>query len=171
MALQIQSLRGLGHIPNGYNPTEARRLAPLVAASPGNLRLVEDFQVAAGANPDGKLGPYTVDAVRYFGGDPPPSRYPVGRTEIPPYVPPTENFTVTDGQGTRMPGAGDGSAAVYGPVDYPDSGQVVIHAEGEAPRSPQFADIGAGPAIITITSLLSLAGACFRGRNRRGRLR
>ena len=75
----------------GYDPAEARRLAPLVARSlrsgGGYRTALTSFQRAAGVEADGLYGPESRAALRYYGvSDPPPAR--VHRRGTERYAPP-----------------------------------------------------------------------------------
>lgn len=75
----------------GYDPAEARRLAPLLArslASGGGYRTrLTEFQRAAGIEADGLYGPESRAALRYYGvSDPPRAR--VNRRGSEHYEPP-----------------------------------------------------------------------------------
>lgn len=62
-----------GTAPAGYNPAEAKRLAPLVVKEVAarsydyNKGVVKNFQTAAGVPADGILGGGTANALKYFG--------------------------------------------------------------------------------------------------------
>lgn len=76
---------------SGYDPAEARRLAPRVARSlrsgGGYRTALTAFQRAAGVEADGLYGPESRAALRYYGvADPPPAR--VARTRPEVYEPP-----------------------------------------------------------------------------------
>lgn len=87
----------------GYNPSEARRLASLVARSlrsgGGYRRALTSFQRAAGIHADGLYGPESRAALRHFGvSDPPHAR--VARTRPEVYTPPvieTDPIEVDEG--------------------------------------------------------------------------
>jgi hypothetical protein len=147
-----------GDVPAGYDPNLARQLAQEVA---DNVRrgvydysraLVTRFQVAAGNDPDGIYGPYTVSTLQFYGVASPPSHLFKLGDEIPPYHPPVIDQEVT----IDVPGPG-GSTTVM-----PRAA-----AEGDAPPGAppiQQAGFDMTSALAILGAAVSIGAGAIRGR-------